>query len=51
MGSVYKGIQPLLGRKVAVKVLRSDSPDAAERLLAEARLVAQARHRHGGAHR
>lgn len=44
MGVVYKGVHPLLGRQAAVKVLRSESPDAAVRLLAEARLVAQARH-------
>ena len=44
MGIVYRGIHPLLGRQAAVKVLRSESPDAAEKHLAEARLVAQARH-------
>lgn len=44
MGIVYRGVHPLLGRQAAVKVLRSESPDAAAQLLAEARLVAQARH-------
>lgn len=44
MGIVYKATHPILGRQAAVKVLRIESPDAAQKLLGEARAVAQARH-------
>jgi serine/threonine protein kinase len=48
MGLVYEGIQPLIGKRVAVKVLRPEldrSPEQVERLLAEARAVNAIRHR------
>jgi serine/threonine protein kinase len=51
MGLVYEGIQPLIGKRVAVKVLRPElasGPDHREqvaRLLAEARAVNAIRHR------
>ncbi|MEW5742820.1 MAG: serine/threonine-protein kinase [Myxococcota bacterium] len=47
MGHVYRGEQPLLGRPVAIKVLKrelSQDPSHARRLLDEARSVAAARH-------
>jgi serine/threonine-protein kinase len=48
MGIVYRGEQPLIGKQVAVKVLRAEvgemSPHV-ERLLAEARAVNAIRHR------
>ena len=48
MGLVYRGVQPLIGKAVAIKVLRSDvidNPVHVERLLAEARAVNAIRHR------
>jgi len=48
MGLVYRGLQPLIGKPVAIKVLRSDvidNPLHVERLLAEARAVNAIRHR------
>jgi serine/threonine-protein kinase len=48
MGLVYDGIQPLIGKRVAVKVLRPELAAAEEqvaRLLAEARAVNAIRHR------
>jgi serine/threonine-protein kinase len=48
MGLVYEGIQPLIGKRVAVKVLRPELAAAEEqvaRLLAEARAVNAIRHR------
>jgi eukaryotic-like serine/threonine-protein kinase len=42
MGTVYGGIQPLIGKKVAIKVLRGElsrDPDVMVRFLAEARAV------------
>ncbi|NVJ28479.1 MULTISPECIES: serine/threonine-protein kinase [Myxococcus] len=48
MGLVYEGIQPLIGKRVAVKVLRPElahSNEQVERLLAEARAVNAIRHR------
>ncbi|WP_240360031.1 protein kinase domain-containing protein [Pyxidicoccus caerfyrddinensis] len=48
MGLVYEGIQPLIGKRVAVKVLRPEldrTPEQVERLLAEARAVNAIRHR------
>jgi serine/threonine-protein kinase len=47
MGIVYRGEQPLIGRPVAIKVLRREyaqDPAHARRLLDEARAVAAARH-------
>lgn len=48
MGVVYAGMQPLIGKPVAIKVLRPEmarDPAQAERLFFEARAVAQIRHR------
>ena len=42
MGTVYAGIQPLIGKKVAIKVLKtelSEDPEVMERFLAEAKAV------------
>ncbi|HEY3354076.1 MAG TPA: serine/threonine-protein kinase [Polyangia bacterium] len=42
MGTVYSGIQPLIGKKVAIKVLKAElsrDPEVMERFLAEARAV------------
>ncbi len=48
MGLVYDGIQPVIGKRVAVKVLRPElaaAPEQVARLLAEARAVNAIRHR------
>ena len=48
MGIVYEGVQPLIGRKVAVKIVRPDvvaGTGAARALLEEARLANLVRHR------
>jgi tRNA A-37 threonylcarbamoyl transferase component Bud32 len=48
MGVVYEGRQPLIGKRVAVKVLRlglADDEEQAQRFLAEARAVNAIRHR------
>jgi len=48
MGLVYAGEQPLIGKRVAIKVLRpqyAKDPKQIERLLAEARAVNAIRHR------
>lgn len=42
MGIVYRGLQPIIGRAVAIKVLKSGV--SGEGLLAEARALAQVRH-------
>jgi serine/threonine-protein kinase len=42
MGTVYAGVQPLIGKKVAIKVLKGElsrDPEVMERFLAEARAV------------
>jgi serine/threonine-protein kinase len=42
MGTVYSGVQPLIGKKVAIKVLKAElsrDPEVMERFLAEARAV------------
>ena len=47
MGDVYAGHHPVIGKKVAVKVLKHEvaaSPDAAERFIREARAVNQVDH-------
>ncbi len=44
MGVVYRAVQPLLGRTVALKLLAADEPSTAERLLAEARAAARLDH-------
>ncbi|MBL8955281.1 MAG: serine/threonine protein kinase [Myxococcaceae bacterium] len=47
MGVVYEGYDPVIGKRVAVKVLRPDNtrPNAADELLAEAKLVNAVEHR------
>ncbi len=48
MGVVYEGLQPMIGKRVAVKVLTSEASKQAEavsRFLAEARAVNAIRHR------
>ncbi len=48
MGLVYRAVQPVIGKKVAIKVLRKEmsrDPVHMERLLAEARAVNAIRHR------
>lgn len=44
MGEVYRAFDTVLRRDVALKVLRADHPDAAARLLREARAAAAASH-------
>ena len=45
MGVVYEGRQPVIGKRVAIKVLRSREPDLVERFLSEARAVNAIGHR------
>jgi serine/threonine protein kinase len=48
MGIVYEGLQPMIGKRVAIKVLRgefAEDPVQVQRLLAEARAVNAIRHR------
>jgi len=48
-GTVYAGVHPLIGKRVAVKVLNrrfSADPDIVSRFVAEARAVNQIRHQH-----
>jgi serine/threonine protein kinase len=48
MGIVYEGVQPIIGKPVAIKVLRTEfaeDPVQVQRLLAEARAVNAIRHR------
>jgi serine/threonine-protein kinase len=48
MGIVYEGEQPLIGKRVAIKVLRpeiAENPQAVERLVSEARAVNTVGHR------
>jgi len=44
MATVFKAHDPTLGRDVALKLLRGDDPDFAERLLGEARAQARIQH-------
>lgn len=46
MAAVYKAHDPTLGRSVALKLLRGDDPQLAERLLLEARAQARIEHEH-----
>ncbi|MBL8937311.1 MAG: serine/threonine protein kinase [Archangium sp.] len=48
MGIVYEGQQPVIGKRVAIKVLRhevADNPEVVERLVSEARAVNKVGHR------
>lgn len=44
MGRVFRGRDPRLGRSVAIKLLRSDHPEATRRFLHEARAQARVQH-------
>ena len=46
MGVVFRAVDPRLGRVVALKVLKSDSPALSQRFLAEARSQARIQHEH-----
>ncbi|HSE41083.1 MAG TPA: protein kinase [Acidobacteriota bacterium] len=46
MARVYKAFDPTLGRTVALKFIRGDHPEFAERLLMEARSQARIEHEH-----
>ena len=46
MGTVFKAHDPTLNRDVALKLLRGDDPQFAERLLGEARAQARIHHEH-----
>lgn len=48
MGFVYEGLQPMIGKRVAIKILRAEiawDPEQMQRLLSEARTVNAVRHR------
>ncbi len=48
MGIVYEGEQPMIGKRVAIKVLRhevADNPEVVQRLVSEARAVNKVGHR------
>src|SRR5207302_280212 len=48
MGRVYEGLQPVIGKRVAIKVLASErcaDTDQLQRFIAEARAVNSIRHR------
>jgi serine/threonine-protein kinase len=48
MGIIYRAVQPLIGKEVAIKILRpqlADSPEELQRLLTEARAVSSIQHR------
>jgi serine/threonine protein kinase len=46
MGLLYLAIDPALGRRLAIKLLRDDSPELRERFSREARAAATLNHRH-----
>src|SRR5882724_11530523 len=46
MGAVYLAEHPLIGKKVAIKIVREDSTDVAERFFNAARLVNDIGHAH-----
>jgi serine/threonine protein kinase len=46
MGVIYRGYDPMLGRPLAIKVLRAAAEGAAEQLLREAQVMARLSH-HG----
>ena len=43
-GTVYRGVQPVIGKVVAIKVLNRQDPDTLSRFVAEARAVNAIRH-------
>jgi len=46
MGTVYRAVDPRLGRTVALKLLRGNEPSLARRFIAEARAQARIQHEH-----
>jgi serine/threonine-protein kinase len=46
MGTVYRAVDPRLGRTVAVKLLRGNDPSLGRRFIAEARAQARIQHEH-----
>ncbi|PTL82892.1 serine/threonine-protein kinase [Vitiosangium sp. GDMCC 1.1324] len=46
MGTVYRAVDPRLGRPIALKLLKSDNPSLGRRFIAEARAQARIRHEH-----
>ncbi|HVK69512.1 MAG TPA: protein kinase, partial [Polyangium sp.] len=46
MGTVYRAMDPRLGRTVALKLLKGDDPDLWRRFLGEARAQARIQHEH-----
>lgn len=46
MGTVYRGMDPRLGRIVALKLLKGDDPELGRRFIAEARAQAKIQHEH-----
>ncbi|MFY0571911.1 protein kinase domain-containing protein [Archangium lansingense] len=46
MGTVYRAVDPQLGRTVALKLLKSGEPSLCQRFIAEARAQARIRHEH-----
>lgn len=46
MGTVYRALDPRLGRTVAVKLLKGDDPELWRRFIAEARSQARIQHEH-----
>jgi eukaryotic-like serine/threonine-protein kinase len=45
-GTVYRAVDPRLGRTVALKLLKSDTPSLGRRFIAEARAQARLQHEH-----
>ncbi len=45
-GTVYRAVDPRLGRTIALKLLKGDSPAHAQRFIAEARAQARIQHEH-----
>ncbi|MDY7229333.1 serine/threonine-protein kinase [Hyalangium rubrum] len=46
MGTVYRAVDPRLGRTIALKLLKSDAPSLSQRFIAEARAQARIQHEH-----
>jgi len=46
MGTVYRAVDPRLGRTIAIKLLKGDDPELWRRFLAEARAQARIEHEH-----
>jgi tetratricopeptide (TPR) repeat protein len=46
MGTVHRGVDPQLGRPIALKLLKSDDPSLCRRFISEARAQARIQHEH-----